>query len=37
MYEEKVISRDSGTCTVFHQYAPPRPYLRGNLLQEIRM
>ena len=23
MYEEKVISRDSGTCTVFHQYAPP--------------
>ena len=22
MYEEKVISRDSGTCTVFHQYAP---------------
>ena len=37
MYEEKVISRDSGACTVFHQYAPPRPYLRGNLLQEIRM
>ena len=26
MYEEKVISRDSGTCTVFHQYAPPRLY-----------
>ena len=23
MYEEKVISRDSGTCTVFHQYSPP--------------
>ena len=22
MYEEKVISRDSGACTVFHQYAP---------------
>ena len=22
MYEEKVISRDSGTCTVFRQYAP---------------
>ena len=36
MYEEKVISRDSGTCTVFHKYAP-RLYLRGNLLPEIRM
>lgn len=29
MYEEKVISRDSGTCTVFHQYAPP-DYIEGT-------
>ena len=36
MYEEKVISRDSGTCTVFHQYAP-QTIFAGNLLQEIRM
>ena len=36
-HEEKVISRDSGTCIVFYKYAPPRPYLRKNLLPEIRM
>ena len=36
-YEEKVISRDYGTCIVFYKYAPPRPYLRKNLLPEIRM
>ena len=23
-YEEKVISRDSGTCIVFYKYAPPQ-------------
>ena len=30
MYEEKVISRDSGTCTVFHQYAPPQTIFAGE-------
>ena len=35
MYEEKVISRDSGACTVFHQYAPQTifagEFTSGNL------
>ena len=30
MYEEKVISRDSGTCTVFHKYASP-DYICGGI------
>ena len=29
-YEEKIISRDSGTCTVFYQYAPPQTIFAGE-------